>query len=659
MTITDLIQSATIAAIQELYGETIPAEQASPTVTRKEFEGDFTIVTFPFTRFVKKAPPAIAQELGEFLVKNVPQINRFNVVQGFLNLVIGDVFWRDFLLEIADNQDFGRQPKNGRRVMIEYCSPNTNKPLHLGHVRNILLGWSCSKIYEAAGYDVVKVQIVNDRGIAICKSMLAWQKFGEGATPESTGTKSDHFVGNFYVLFEQKFQVEYFEWQKSQVARDIFENRVEIIKNEKSKIEVEPVMDLNDTSTLSSIEIANPVFDSDKEKWGKFFKVYKNTYFNEHSQLGREAREMLLRWEAGDPATIELWRKMNGWVYAGFEETYRSLGVSFDRFYYESQTYLLGKDLLEQGLANGAFYKKDDGSVWVDLTDAKLDHKLLLRSDGTSVYITQDLGTAQMRYRDFGAERMVYVVGDEQNYHFQVLFETLKRLGEPYADGLFHLSYGMVDLPTGKMKSREGTVVDADDLIAEVISEAREASKERGEIVGLPKAEQEDILRKIGLAALKFHIIKVHPKKRMMFDPKESVDLQGQTGPHIQYAYVRIKSVLRKAADFGFRISDFDSAPSEIRNPKSEIEPQEKELISQLYRFPEAIETAAAEYDPSTVANYCYDLAKAFHRFFTDLSILKAESEEARTFRLQLCQAVANVLKTGMDLLGIEMPERM
>ncbi len=625
MTITELIQSATISAIKELYGETINAEQATPTVTRKEFEGDYTIVTFPFTRFAKKKPGEIAEELGAYLVKNVPQLDRFNVVQGFLNLVVADSFWSDFLLQMAGNQDFGRAPKNGQKVMIEFCSPNTNKPLHLGHVRNILLGWSCSQICEAAGYEVVKVQVINDRGIAICKSMLAWKKFAEGATPQSTGTKSDHFVGDWYVRFEQEFQDEYRTWQGGPVGQQVL--------SEKRKAGQE-----------------------DKE----FFKDFKNTYFNEYSQLGKEAREMLLAWEAHDPATIALWNQMNQWVYDGFEETFRSLGVSFDKYYYESETYLLGKDIVEQGLASGVFYKKDDGSVWADLTDAKLDHKVVMRSDGTSVYITQDLGTAQMRYEDFGTEKMVYVVADEQNYHFQVLFEILKRLGEPYAAGLHHLSYGMVDLPTGKMKSREGTVVDADDLVAEVINEARAASAERGEIVELPKAEQEDILRKIGLAALKFHIIKVTPQKRMVFDPKESVDLQGQTGPHIQYAYVRIKSVLRKASDFGLRIADFGLGDNPLSFLKgTSIEPQERDLIAQLYRFPATVQTAAANYDPSEIANYCYDLAKAFHRFFTDLSILKAETAEAKAFRLQLCAAVANVLKTGMGLLGIEMPERM
>lgn len=600
--------------MKSLYSEDITADQITMNVTRKEFEGDYTVVTFPFTRFAKKKPGEIAEELGQYLVENVQEIVRFNVVQGFLNLVVNDSFWREFVLETAGKQAFGTQPNNGRKVMIEYCSPNTNKPLHLGHIRNILLGWSCSQLYEAAGYDVVKVQIINDRGIAICKSMLAWQKFGHGATPESTGTKSDHFVGDYYVMFEQKFQEEYKAWQASDVGQTTFKEKAKEGQDE-----------------------------------AQFFKDFKNTYFNEHSQLGKEAREMLQLWEAHDPATMELWRKMNGWVYEGFEETFKKLGVSFDKYYYESNTYLLGKDIVDQGLASGAFYKKDDGSVWIDLTDAKLDHKVLLRSDGTSVYMTQDLGTAQMRYKDFGAEKMVYVVADEQNYHFQVLFEILKRLGEPYANGLYHLNYGMVDLPTGKMKSREGTVVDADDLIAEVIAEATAAAHERGEIAALPQAEQDDMIRKIALAALKFHIIKVGPQKRMVFDPKESVDLQGQTGPFIQYAYVRISSVLRKAGD-----ADTSAAAN-----YQKLEALEKELAGQLYRFPELVVNAAETYDPSLVANYCYDLAKNFHRFFTEHSILRAESEEAKAFRLQLSKAIANVLKTGMGLLGIEMPERM
>ncbi len=620
MNITEIIENGVKAGVKKLYDSEVTPNQVSLNITRKEFEGDYTVVTFPFTKIAKKKPDEIAEELGNYLVFNVQEIDTFNVVKGFLNLSVSDSYWKNFMLNIAENSSFGKQPPNGKKVMIEYCSPNTNKPLHLGHIRNILLGWSCSKIYEAAGFEVIKVQVINDRGIAICKSMLAWQKYANEATPESTNTKSDHFVGNYYVLFEQKFQEEYRAWQASD--QGIFAYDAEGKKDQNQ---------------------------------AEFFKSYKNTYFNNHSQLGKEAREMLMKWEANDPDIISLWKKMNNWVYEGFEVTFKKLGVHFDKYYYESDTYLLGKESVEEGLEKEVFYKKEDGSVWADLTDAKLDHKVVLRSDGTSVYITQDLGTAQSRYKDYACDKMVYVVADEQNYHFQVLFELLKRLGEPYADGLYHLSYGMVDLPTGKMKSREGTVVDADDLIAEVITEAREASKERGETAEMSEAEQADIIRKIGLAALKYHIIKVHPKKRMVFDPKESVDLQGQTGPHIQYAFVRVNSVVRKAQSMNLVKDEW----KELAKSYSELQQIEKTLISQLYRFPETINTAAEDYDPSSIANYCYDLAKLFHKFFAELSILKAESEEARAFRLELCQTIANVLKTGMDLLGIEMPERM
>jgi arginyl-tRNA synthetase len=618
MTITDIIQQGVIEGVKSLYSETISAEQITMNQTRKEFEGDYTVVTFSFARIAKKKPEAIGEELGTYLVNNVAEIERFNVIQGFLNLVISEQFWKSFLLEIAGDELYGRQPLNGRRVMIEYCSPNTNKPLHLGHIRNILLGWSCSKLYEAAGFEVIKVQIINDRGIAICKSMLAWQKWGKSATPDSEGVKSDHFVGDYYVMFEKQFREEYKNWQQTDEAQKIASVKAPGIAAE------------------------------------EFFAGFKNTYFNENSQLGREAREMLQRWEAHDPATIELWKQMNGWVYDGFKETYRKLGVSFDKYYYESDTYLLGRDTVEKGLASSAFYRKEDGSVWVDLTDVKLDHKVLLRSDGTSVYITQDLGTAQMRYRDFGAEKMVYVVADEQNYHFEVLFEILKRLGEPYADGLYHLNYGMVDLPTGKMKSREGTVVDADDLLAEVTNEARETAKERGEITSLSQKEQEDIIGKIALAALKFHIIKVHPKKRMVFDPRESVDLQGQTGPYVQNAYVRIRSVLRKAKETGISLDDTHAA-----GIYQSLEVQEKDLVQLIYGYPGILQAATNDFDPSLVANYCYDLAKGFHKFYTDYSILKGKDAMEIAFRLQLCRAVANTLRSGMELLGIEMPERM
>ncbi len=614
MNISSIIQQNVIEAVQELYGAMVASDTVQITSTRKDFVGDYTVVTFPFTKVSGKKPEEIGAELGEYLVARVPHVASYNVVKGFLNLVIGDGFWLDFLQAIYENEDYGVAEPKGEKAMVEFSSPNTNKPLHLGHIRNILLGWSTYKILEASGYEVIRVQIVNDRGIAICKSMLAWQKYAGGATPESAGVKSDHFVGKFYVLFEQKFQEEYKAWQLSEGAA---------------------------------------VYAS-KHKAGQdeagFFKDFKNTYFNEYSALGKEAKAMLLRWEAGDGATLELWRQMNSWVYAGFNDTYNSLGVAFDKLYFESETYLLGKDTVDQGLESGVFFRKPDGSVWIDLEDAGLDQKVVLRSDGTAVYMTQDIGTAQLRYRDFGVKRMIYVVADEQNYHFQVLFEIMKRLGEPYAAGLHHLSYGMVDLPSGKMKSREGTVVDADDLIEEVIGEARKDSSERDTLAGVPAAEQEEIIQKIALAALKFHIIKVHPKKRMTFDPKESVDLQGQTGPYIQNAYVRIRSVVRKAEQLGSLAAAADYA---------QTEPAEKELLTQLYAFPDVIETAAREYDPSHVASFCYNLAKSYHRFYHDHSILGAADEAARDFRLMLSIATSNVLRKGMDLLGIDMPDRM
>jgi arginyl-tRNA synthetase len=609
----ELLTQGVRAGLAALYDLNADDQEVTLQTTRKEFAGEYTVVTFPLTRLARKKPEQIGEELGSYLKENVAEVADYNVIKGFLNLVIADDYWTAFLLNQAADSDFGKGEPKDERVVVEFSSPNTNKPLHLGHVRNILLGWATSQLLTAVGYDVKKVQIINDRGIAICKSMLAWQRFGEGATPEETGTKPDHFVGSYYVLFEQRFREEYENWQQSDEARAIY--------NEKSKGKPEEA----------------------------FWKDFKNTYFNDYSELGAAAKAMLLRWEDGDPTTVALWKKMNGWVYEGFEETYRRLGVSFDKLYYESETYLLGKDMVEAGLEKGAFYRKEDGSVFVDLTDAKLDHKAILRSDGTSLYITQDLGTARLRYDDFGAKRMVYTVGDEQNYHFQVLFEILKRLEEPYADGLFHLSYGMVDLPTGKMKSREGTVVDADDLMDEVIQEAYQSSLEREATSELTEQERRDIIRSIGMAALKFQIIKVGPQKRMTFDPKESVDLQGQTGPYVQNAYVRTRAVWRKAGDR-------DVSPAK---DYTTLEPTERELISQLYAYPALLQDAAETYDPSVIAMYCYELAKNLHKFWHDVSILNAETEAAVAFRLSLCRSVGNVLKSGMGILGIEMPERM
>ena len=609
-----LIQHHITLAVKELYGLDISDNLLPITPTRKEFQGDFTVVTFPLTKLAKKKPDIIGEELGHILVRDLPEIDSFNVIQGFLNLSFVPSFWNAFVLSLQDNPTFGELPANGERVLVEFSSPNTNKPLHLGHIRNILIGWSVSKILKAAGFDVFNVQIINDRGIAICKSMLARKIWGAGKTPENTGIKGDFFVGSYYVLFEQKFQEEYAAWQLTTEAREVFESK----KKE-------------DQSELA------------------FFKSYKDLYFNAYSELGKQAAEMLRNWEAGEEETIATWSKMNQWVYAGFDHTYQLLGVHFDKLYYESETYLLGKDIVQEGIEKSVFYKEADGSVWIDLTDVKLDKKVVLRKDGTSVYITQDLGTAELRYDDFKANKMIYVVADEQNYHFQVLFEIAKKLKVPYAEGLHHLSYGMVDLPTGKMKSREGTVVDADDLIAEVVLEARKNSEERGVLADLTDAERSEIIRKIGLAALKYFIIKVQPQKRMTFDPKESVDMQGQTGPYIQNAFVRIQSVLRKAGDFDANIAD----------NYLEFVLEEREIIQQLYQYPSVIEESALQYDPSAIANYAYALAKNYHRFYHEHSILKADDLAVRSFRLCMSKAVGSVLNHSMNLLGIEMPEKM
>lgn len=609
-----LIQHHLTLAVKELYGLDISDNLLPITPTRKEFQGDFTVVTFPLTKLAKKKPDIIGEELGHILVRDLPEIDSFNVIQGFLNLSFVPSFWNAFVLSLQDNSTFGELPANGERVLVEFSSPNTNKPLHLGHIRNILIGWSVSKILKAAGFDVFNVQIINDRGIAICKSMLARKIWGAGKTPENTGIKGDFFVGSYYVLFEQKFQEEYAAWQLTAEAREVFESKK---KEDQSEV--------------------------------AFFKSYKDLYFNAYSELGKQAAEMLRNWEAGEEETIATWSKMNQWVYAGFDHTYQLLGVHFDKLYYESETYLLGKDIVQAGIEKSVFYKEADGSVWIDLTDVKLDKKVVLRKDGTSVYITQDLGTAELRYEDFKANKMIYVVADEQNYHFQVLFEIAKKLQVPYAEGLHHLSYGMVDLPTGKMKSREGTVVDADDLIAEVVLEARKNSEERGVLADLTDAERSEIIRKIGLAALKYFIIKVQPQKRMTFDPKESVDMQGQTGPYIQNAFVRIQSVLRKAGDFDANIAE----------NYLEFVLEEREIIQQLYQYPNVIEESAVQYDPSAIANYAYALAKNYHRFYHEHSILKADDLAVRSFRLCMSKAVGSVLNHSMNLLGIEMPDKM
>ncbi|QEC52947.1 arginyl-tRNA synthetase [Anseongella ginsenosidimutans] len=592
MTITEFVAGITAETIAKLYQETIPASSVTLNETRKEFEGDLTVVTFPFTRFSKKSPEETARELGNYLQENYEEVARFNVVKGFLNLVISDRYWLERVKEMALSENYGAHSRNGQKVMVEYSSPNTNKPLHLGHVRNNLLGYSVSRILDAAGYDVIKSNLINDRGIHICKSMLAWLRFGDGESPATAGMKGDHFVGKFYVLFEKKF-----------------------------KEQVKGLMEVG--MTEEEAKYASP--------------------------LMREAQEMLRQWEEGEKEVVDFWKIMNGWVYEGFDVTYKKLGVDFDKIYYESDTYLLGKDIVNEGLEKGVFFRKPDGSVWIDLSGDGLDEKLLLRADGTSVYITQDLGTAQLKYDDYGMEKSIYVVGNEQDYHFKVLFLILEKLGKPWAGGLHHLSYGMVDLPSGKMKSREGTVVDADDLMVEMIDKARQNTLELGKANELPEAEKEELFRKVGMGALKYFLLRVDPKKRLLFDPNESIDMQGHTGPFIQYTYARIRSVLEKA---GKREAAFNLEGLSLNA-------DEKNLVILLNKFGEIIAEAAAEYNPAIVANYLYDLGKTFNKFYHDNSILKAEDPQLQQFRLGLSVITAGIISRGMALLGIDVPDQM
>ncbi len=594
MSIDNILAEATALAVKELYGLDFPAEKIVPQTTRKEFEGNLTIVVFPFLKASHKAPDVTAQEIGEHLVAHCEAVEKFNVIKGFLNITIKPSFWTSVLQHVAQTPDYGFKPvtDDSQLVMIEYSSPNTNKPLHLGHVRNNLLGYSLSCIMEANGYKVVKTNIVNDRGIHICKSMLAWLKWGNGATPESTGKKGDHLIGDFYVLFDKHYKAEIKELVEKGMSPEEAEKQAPLIQ---------------------------------------------------------EAHDMLRRWEAGDPEVRALWEKMNSWVYAGFDETYRRMGVSFDKIYYESDTYLVGRDTVLEGLEKGIFYRKEDNSVWADLTPDGLDHKLLLRSDGTSVYMTQDIGTAQLRYKDYPIDRMIYVVGNEQNYHFQVLSLLLDKLGFKWGKDLVHFSYGMVELPNGKMKSREGTVVDADELMDEMIATATDMANEPGRLQGVPEDEREDVLRMIGLGALKYFILKVDPRKTMLFDPSESIDFNGNTGPFIQYTYARIQSVLRKCCE------DYKSVDI------SAVAPNEKEtsLIQRLADFTSVVADAGRNYSPALIANYVYDLAKEYNQFYHDCSILKEQDNAVRCFRQLLSETVADVIKRGMSLLGIEMPNRM
>lgn len=592
MTLEYTIQLATQKAITALYKTDLPLEQIVLQETRKEFEGQITLVTFPVVRFSKKSPEQTGLEIGEYLKNQVQEIVNFNVIKGFLNLSINDTYWIDQLQKNILKPDYGQFVPNGKKVMVEYSSPNTNKPLHLGHVRNNLLGYAVAEILAAYGYEVIKVNLINDRGIHICKSMLAWQLFGNDETPESSRLKGDHLVGKYYVIFDKAYKKQIEELQASGQTEE---------------------------------------------------EAKKN------APLIRQAQDLLLRWEAGDKEVITLWKRMNSWVYTGFEETYKKLGVDFEKYYYESNTYLLGKDIIEEGLAKDVFFKKSDGSVWIDLTADGLDEKLVLRADGTSVYITQDLGTAQLKYNDFQMNQSIYVVGNEQDYHFKVLFLILKRLGKTWANGLYHLSYGMVDLPSGKMKSREGTVVDADDLIEEMIATACKRTEELGKIDGFSEEEKRELYRVIGLGALKYFLLKVEPKKRLLFDPNESIDFQGNTGPFIQYTYARINSILTKA-----KYTQQDGT-----NYSSSLTIVERDLLVALTKYPIIIETAAKEHSPAHVANYIFELAKLYNKFYHEEPILKVEDLPIRQFRLQLSAATAYIIRKGMHLLGILVPNKM
>ena len=605
MNIEKALCSSVIKAVKELYGQDVPEKMVQLQKTKREFEGHLTLVVFPFLKISHKKPEETAEDLGRWLKENEACVASYNVVKGFLNLVISNGAWIGLLNDINADPTYGERKatENSPLVMIEYSSPNTNKPLHLGHVRNNLLGWSLAKIMEANGNRVVKTNIVNDRGIHICKSMLAWLKWGNGETPETSGKKGDHLIGDYYVAFDKHYREE--------------------------------------VAALKAQYTAEGMGEEEAEKKAK-----------DEAPLIKEAHEMLVKWEQGDKEVRALWQKMNSWVYAGFDETYKALGVGFDKIYYESDTYLEGKAKVEEGLAKGLFFRKDDNSVWADLTNEGLDQKLLLRSDGTSVYMTQDIGTADMRFRDFPIDKMIYVVGNEQNYHFQVLSILLDRLGFKWGKELVHFSYGMVELPNGKMKSRKGTVVDADDLIAEMVKDARQTSEELGKFKDMTEEERSEIARIVGMGALKYFILKVDARKNMLFNPEESIDFNGNTGPFIQYTHARIRSILRKAEAEGIALPETLDADMPLNQ-------KETELIQKMNEYGAAVEQAGKDYSPSGIANYCYELTKEFNQFYHDYSILSADSDKEKTVRLVLAANVAKTLKNGMNLLGIEVPERM
>lgn len=593
MTIIQTLQKAAAESLQSLYNQPFTEKDFQVSQTKPEFEGNYTVVLFSLVKSLKKSPEMLGNELGEKLITDHPAVfSKYNIIKGFLNLTITDNYLYDLLKKNYNDVCFGKQEMNGKRIMVEYSSPNTNKPIHLGHLRNNFLGWSVAEILKANGYDVIKSSIINDRGIHICKSMISWQRFANGATPESTNTKGDHFVGDYYVKFNDEYK------------REVEKLRSEGVEREKAEKEA-PIM--------------------------------------------QETQQMLLDWENHKPEVIDLWKKMNGWVYEGFDVTYKRIGSDFDKTYYESDTYLLGKDFVQEGLQKGILYKKEDGSIWIDLTDEGLDEKLLLRADGTSVYITQDLGLAKQKYEEYKPDKSIYVIGDEQNYHMKVLKLICKKLGMPFAEGIYHLSYGMVELPSGKMKSREGTVVDADEMVDEMIATAKQHTEELGKVKDFKSHELHELYETLGLGAMKFYLLRVEPKKRMVFNPEESIDFHGFTGPFVQYTYARIRSVLRKVGE-----------QSTVHSQQStELLPLEKELILTLEQYSQTIEQAATELNPSVIANYIFHLAKMFNSFYTEHSIANAESEEKKQLRLQIASMTANIIKSSMQLLGIKVPERM
>lgn len=707
MSIEHVLQQNISKAIEALYGAAVEVASIKLETTNADFEGDYTFVVFPYLRTSKKNPEQTATDIGGFLKENCTEVGDFNVVKGFLNLVISQSYWLNtFYSTVVPNADFGRTTAGkGHKVMVEYSSPNTNKPLHLGHIRNNLLGYSVSQILEFNGYEVVKANLINDRGIHICKSMLAWQKFGNGETPQSSGLKGDHLVGKYYVEFDKHYKVQAKRIKES-VERADYElitslEDVDKIKEHLKKIdEKKAIREEIKEKTLrqfpekksTEVEDILQIFEKPsirkfrKELWELVEKAINNApdgeekealkFLHQHSldqmaswdaevefaqedildicgkytELLQEAQEMLRKWEAGDEEVMNLWKTMNGWVYEGFDATYKRLGVSFDKFYYESQTYLLGKEIVQEGLDKGVFYRQEDSSVWIDLTAENLDKKLLLRRDGTSVYMTQDLGTADKKYEEYGCDKSVYVVGNEQDYHFKVLFSILKKMGKSYADGLFHLSYGMVDLPSGKMKSREGTVVDADDLMDEMHRTARELTMELGKIEGFTEEEQTELFETLGLGALKYFLLRVDPVKRLLFDPKESIDFAGNTGPFIQYTHARICSLLKNIEESGFKTGT--DVPATVL-------PHERDMMVWLAQFPKMVEDAGRDYNPALIASYTYELAKLYNRFYHDSPVNKEPDAVLKSFRVLLTQATGRVLKQGLRLLGIKAPERM